>query len=105
MAKDENDALRGHGLIKLWDAIKPALVDQWPKADRKPLNNAEALIRDFHKIDKSGQSLRYSSTKNGNSVKKGFPKVVWLEMLQEAVSEMYNLLNGCEMHFDNILGG
>ncbi|MFH1719187.1 MAG: hypothetical protein ABIF19_17665 [Planctomycetota bacterium] len=103
LAKDENDALGGHGLIKLWDAIKPALVDQWPKADRKPLNNAEALIRDFHRIDKSGQSLRYSSTKNGSNVKNGFPKVVRLEMLQEAVSEMYNLLDGCEMHFDNIL--
>ena len=103
LAEDENDALGGHGLIKLWDAIKPALVDQWPKADRKPLNNAEALIRDFHKIDKSGQSLRYSSTKNWNNVKNGFPKVVRLEMLQEAVSEMYSLLEGCEMHFDNIL--
>lgn len=103
LAKDEDDALGGHGLIKLWDAIKPALVDQWPKADRKPLSNTEALIRDFHKIDKSGQSLRYSSTKNGNSVKEGFPKVVRLDMLQEAVSGMYNLLAGCETHFDNIL--
>jgi len=44
LAEEENEAIGGHNLIKLWDAIKLALVEQWPKADRKPLNNAEALM-------------------------------------------------------------
>lgn len=105
MDKEESieKLLNRHDIVKLWDAIKPILIDQWPKADRKPLNNVEALLCEFHKIDKSGQSLRYSKVKNGGDVRDKFPKIVRLEMLQEAFDEMYSLLDGCSMHFDSIL--
>ncbi len=92
-----------HNIVKLWEAIKPILIDQWQDADRKPLANTEALLCEFHKIDKSGQSLRYSKEINGGDVRYKFPKILRLERLKEAFDEIYNLLDGCSMHFDNIL--
>ena len=100
---DDDRALGGHNIMNIWNIIKPVLIEQWPTADRKPLNNAENLLRDFHEIDKSGQSLRYSLLKDDTDVREKFPKIVRLEMLQEAFDEMYSLLNGCLMHFDSML--
>ena len=92
-----------HNLIKLWQTIKPALIEQWPKADRKPLSNVESLICDFHKIDKSGQKLRYASTLDGQDVRSKYPKIIRLELLAQAVDELCSLLDGCHTHFCEIL--
>lgn len=54
----------------------------------------------FKIIDKSGQSLRYPSIKNG---KNNFPEIVRFEILRDSVDEMYSLLDGCTMRFDAIL--
>jgi hypothetical protein len=103
LSEYDESLLTRHDLIKLWQAIKPALIEQWPKADRKPLSNVEALICDFHKIDKCGQKLRYPSTKEGQDVRGRYPKIVRLELLAQAVDELCSLLDGCHTHFDEIL--
>jgi hypothetical protein len=95
----EESLLTKHDLIKLWQAIKSALIEQWPKANRKPLSNVEALICDFHKIDKCGQKLRYPSTIEGQDVRGKYPKIVRLELLASAVDELCSLLDGCHAHF------
>ena len=61
--EDVDKVLDKHNIIKIWQKIKPILKNQWPKADPKPLNNTEALITDFHKIDKSGQALDIQNSK------------------------------------------
>ncbi|MBU0468991.1 MAG: hypothetical protein KJ736_08025 [Candidatus Omnitrophica bacterium] len=99
---DDSD-LSGHNLMDIWKKIKTILINQWPTADKKSLNNVEALLCDFHRIDKSGQALRYHVHKSGAEVKKKFPKIVRLELLSEAFNEMYHLLDGCFMHFENML--
>ncbi len=93
-----------HNVVKIWDAIKPSLIKQWPKADRNPWNNTEALIRDFHKIDKTGQGLRYATVKGeSRDARKDMPDIVRLDMLRDGYEEIFNLLDGCCMHFDHML--
>lgn len=99
--------LKKHNLMKIWVPIKPALIKHWPNAnnktlskkDKKPLNNVEALIKDFHKIDKSGQRLRYTSTINGDDVRNNFPDTIRLDMFAQSVNEVCNFLDACYSYF------
>jgi len=100
--QEDDKILGGHNIIKLWNRIKPALIEQEPKVDKKSLNNVEFLLSDFHKVDKSGQALRYSTLKNGNDVKENYPKIIRLELIKKAFDEMYNLLEGCSIHFEEL---
>lgn len=103
LAEDNSDLLSRHNLGKLWTVIKPALKKRWPKGDPKPLNNAGALIQDFIKIDKSGQSLRYASDQNGEDVREKFPKIIRLDFLRDSFSGLFNFLDACESCLSDIL--
>ncbi|MHC4595640.1 MAG: hypothetical protein ACYS8Y_10980 [Planctomycetota bacterium] len=97
------DALEKHNLAKLWNLVKPGLRKRWPDGDRKVLANTEAVILDFHKVDKSGQNLRYCQDKNGNSTSAHYPRSIDLAQLQKAFEGIYNLLDGCTMMFRDLL--
>jgi len=96
------DILDGHDLGKLWRKIKPALREQWPKENPKSMNNVEALINDFIRIDKAGQSLRYATQKNGADVREKFPKIVRLDLLRDAFTGLYNFLDACESYLEDM---
>lgn len=90
---------KSHNLATLWNLIKPELINRWPSGNVKILNNVEGLLNDFQKIDKSGQSLRYHKTKEGKGVTEKLPRIIRLELMKDAFSEIYNLLEGCSYDF------
>lgn len=95
--------IHGHNIVKLWDQIRPVIINHWPKADHSPLDNVESLLKEFDLMDKTGQNFRYSKTTSGQDVRINFPKVVRLELLKEAFDELYSLLDGLSMEFDSML--
>ena len=98
-----NKLMTRHKIIDMWNTVKPKLICEFSKSPRKPINNAEALIIDFHKLDNSGQNFRYPSTLNGNDVRDKFPDVVGLDLLKEAVDETYALIDVCDGYFSDML--
>lgn len=99
-AIEKTDLTKHHNLIHLWEIIKPELIKRWPNADRKPLNNVEALLQDFQKIDKAGQSLRYHLTKEGRDTREKLPQIIRLDLMKSAFAEIYALLDSCACGFD-----
>ncbi|MCI5147577.1 MAG: hypothetical protein D3923_19085 [Candidatus Electrothrix sp. AR3] len=89
--------MKHHNLIKLWEMIRPIIVKRWPGEDNKPFNNVYNFIQDFQKLDRSGQTFRYSNVKDRNGYKKKFSelKTIDLKLLQKAFDEMWNFLDGC----------
>ena len=88
-----------HKIIPLWNVVRPVLIDTWPNEARFPVNNTQALLEDLQKIDKSGQNLRYTHEKSGNKTSDKFPKVVRLELLQQAMHEVHTFISSCESHY------
>jgi len=93
------EKLEGHALHPLWIVARHAIESRWPDETKLVVNNTEALIQDFHRIDRSGQQLRYTRDLDGASTMKGLPEAVDLEQVREAVQGVFNLLDGCESEF------
>ena len=55
--QNDDKILGSHNIMKIWNRIKPILIQKDPNADRNIINNVESLLSDFHIIDKSGQAL------------------------------------------------
>ncbi len=88
--------LEKHGIILLWNIVRPVLIETWPNEDRTPVNNTQALLESLQRIDKSGQNLRYSHQKNGNKTSDKYPKIIRLELLKQAMHEVCNFITSCE---------
>jgi hypothetical protein len=88
-----------HDLILLWNIVRPVLCDTWSKEDRSPVNNTQALIEDFQKIDKLGQNFRYSYQKNGKRTSDKYPEIICLDHLKEAVHEVHTFISACQSHY------
>lgn len=93
------EKLAGHALHPLWIVARSAIEARWPDEPRLVVNHTEALIQDFHRIDRSGQRLRYTRDLDGASTMKDLPDAVDLEQVREAVQGVFNLLDGCESEF------
>lgn len=100
--ENANAVIIGHDLVRLWDLSKYSIQKHWPNSDKTVLNNTEALIRDFHKMDKSGQGLRYSHDIHGNKTISQYPRTIDLKLCQQSFDGIYNLLDGCCMEFSSI---
>lgn len=85
-----------HEIIPLWNIVRPVLIETWPNEDRAPVNNTQALLESLQQIDKSGQNLRYTHQKNGNKTSDKYPKIIRLELLKQAMHEVYNFITSCE---------
>lgn len=91
-----DDALKWHNLHKLWNHSKASIKKHWPDSSGEELNAAERIIQEFHKIDKTGQNLRYSTTTSGNPTVSSLPEAVDLIHLKDIFEAIYNFLDGCE---------
>lgn len=100
---DIENALGGHHLDALWRQFRTIAAAHWPGSDTKDLDAAEKTIMDFHRLDISGQNLRYSHDTKGNKTAEKFPDSVELSRLKGTFEETYSLLDGCEIDFDNCL--
>jgi hypothetical protein len=73
--KNALEALENHNLHKLWNYVRIIINKYWPDAKKDDVNAAGRIIQELHKIDKSGQNLRYSIDKSGNKTLEKYPKI------------------------------
>ena len=95
-----SEAMEKHGLHKLWNHARKVIEAFWPRSSvpddqQKDVDYAEKIILEFHKIDMTGQSLRYPTDKKGNNSLKGAPEAVELTQIKNVFKAIYNFLGGC----------
>ena len=57
--KKVSSALESHKLHPLWNYARKIVEEYFTGDQKEDLDAAEKIIQEFHKIDKSGQNLRY----------------------------------------------
>lgn len=92
-----------HDLYKLWCHARASLEERWPDGDKDIINNTQALINDFQRIDKSGQNLRYTRDSQNRSTASKFPDSIELVEFQSVFEGVHNLLDGCATEFSRII--
>lgn len=95
--------LKDHKLFPLWKKARIVIERFWDDGPPEDLNAVESVINEFHKIDKSGQNLRYSEDTKGNKTVENFPSSVELTHMRDVFEATFSLLDACEMGFDNAL--
>ncbi len=98
------DVLSGHNLHRLWNVLKPAILKFWSDSSPDVPNAAEQIIRQFHDLDKSGQSFRYATTTDGRPSIEDSPNVprhVDLVELKKVAGGLCSFLDGCYSGFDD----
>jgi hypothetical protein len=88
--------LKTHNLHCLWNEAKQVFVGYWPEGGREELAAAERIVLDFHKIDQTGQGLRYSRDMSGAKTAKHMPSAVQLLNLRDISEKLYNFFDACE---------
>jgi len=99
LTEKTEECLCDHNLHKLWIIVRRFLKAYWPDGPEKDLNAAEAIIVAFHKIDRSGQNLRYSKDSQGNQTLSSLPKSADLVHLQDVFEGLHSMLDSCECGF------
>jgi hypothetical protein len=100
---DEKTAktLVDHNLHKLWNLVRKAVEAHWP--NDSDVGSAERIVLEFHKIDETGQNLRYSKDKSGRNTIDGLPKAVQLTHVKDVFEGIFNFLYGVEAGFDHAI--
>jgi len=98
--KNTKRRLNGHDLYRLWFVARRMVRKFWPQGQDTYLNAAEGIIKAFHKIDVTGQSLRYTTDKGGNDNSVNLPEAVDLLQMKSMVEHLYNMLSGCIGEFE-----
>jgi len=95
---DENleASLEKHKLHQLWNFTREVIEGYWPKSAKEDLNAAGKIVQEFHKIDKSGQRLRYTKDKDGKSTLAVLPESVQLTHLRDVFEAVFNYLDSIE---------
>lgn len=101
-SKGMEEALAKHALHPLWHHARRALEAGWPNETGDGLKHIEAVILDFHKLDGSGQNLRYATDSTGKSTRSTLPDIADLERLRDAVQGVCDLLSGCAYAFEEL---
>ena len=101
--KKLSSALKNHNLCKLWNCVRKILEKCWPDGPKEDINTVERIIQEFHKIDKSGQNLRYSENLSGKNTLKSLPESVQLTHMHDIFAAVFNFLNGCEAALEDEL--
>lgn len=92
-----------HKLDKLWKHAKEAILAAWPDEERGVIENTEALILDLHKIDGTGQNLRYTKDGEENPTHVNYPDAVDLKDFRRAFDGVFNSLEGCGLAFEQMV--
>ncbi len=95
------ECLEGHSLHPLWNYVKISTVKFWPEGPKHELDAVEKTIQSFHKLDKSGQNLRYTKNSKGQPTLKNLPDSIDLVHCRDVFDGVFNLLDGCQDAFDD----
>ncbi len=95
-----SETLGNHVLHKLWNNARRVIEAFWPRSSlpddaKEDVDHAEKIILEFHKIDMTGQNMRYPRDKKGNHSLKGAPEAVELTQIKNVFKGLYNFLGGC----------
>lgn len=98
LADDEKltELLCGHSLHKLWSKAKVAIHRRWPDQPGDELMATERIFQEFHGIDRSSQTFRYSTDKDGNDNLDKLPGVIDMRELKETAGAVFSFLSACE---------
>lgn len=99
LTEKTEECLSGHNLHKLWTIVRRFLKAYWPDGSEGDLNAAEGIVLAFHKIDRSGQHLRYSRDSQGNQVLSSLPKSADLVHVQDVFESLHTMLDSCDSGF------
>jgi len=84
-----------HNLYELWKKVRIILQEFWPNGDPSDLTAVENIVGEFHRLDASGQKLRYSRDKQGNPNLRTAPSHVELTELKRVVAGLFSFLDAC----------
>ncbi len=88
--------LADHNLHQIWNLVKKAVSGNWPDNSENDTGPAERIVLEFHRIDQSGQGLRYSKDRSGRSTLNSLPKSAELTHVRDVFQAIFNFLDGCE---------
>ncbi|MBL8875609.1 MAG: hypothetical protein JNM86_07430 [Phycisphaerae bacterium] len=83
-----------HKLSLLWAQVRPELVSIWPKANQDPLIGIDEAIAELEQLDRTGETWRYSTDRNGNSIVPVGLKFS-LSHFHNVMQGISNLIDGC----------
>ncbi len=92
-----------HKLYPLWNYAKRVIEAHWPDSPKEDLSAAERIIHEFHKIDQSGQKLRYTKKLSGQSTMTSLPASAELKQLKVVSDALFNFFEGCEAGLDHAI--
>ncbi len=89
------EIMSDHKLYPSWNKVRIVLEEVWPDGDKNDLKNVERLIQEFHNLDKSGQSFRYSKDKAGKPTTEQLPASVDLKALRDTCNALCSFFDSC----------
>ncbi len=100
-ATAEKNAKRGilqdHNLVKLWGYVRKLLIAKFPNDIQEAVSATEPIIQEFHRVDPTGQVLRYERDNDGERHQYGtVPEFVSLENLRSKVDKVFTFLDCCQ---------
>jgi len=95
---------RSHVLKLLWDFALDPIKTIFPDLDESLLRRQQGLVDDLHRIDSTGEHLRYSRTQQQAITVDAYPDSVELRELQEAYAELDEFLLVCWGNFSDRSG-
>lgn len=91
-----------HDLIKIWDKIKPILLEETSDKEKEDVTTVESYIKQFDEFDKSSFKFRYPITKDLKGVLENEVRLN-LSNLKERMNELYGFFNGCSCKLEEIM--
>lgn len=104
-SKQVEDILnKTHSLHILWNKARYVLEEHWPDGNTETLTSVEKTISRFHKVDPSGQTVRYAKDRKGNPNLADGPNLVDLVNLKKVASNLYRFLHSCILGLEKECG-
>lgn len=89
-----------HNLWKLWTRCRE-IIEQYGPPDSDNEDIVEQIVKDFHDLDKSGITFRYSWEKNGRTIK--LPNhMVDLENIRDVMEGIAGYFTGLDSWLDDL---
>ncbi len=85
-----------HGLVKLWDFLRPLLEQIWPTPPSREIINATRLIQELAALDNKSMVFRYPSDKEGVSTTKRI-ELLDVNNFFQAMRQLAAFLDGVSM--------
>jgi hypothetical protein len=82
-------SVKGHSLWALWERARPVVEIIWSSVDHDVLQGAENIIRQMHKVDETGQEMRYALDNEDKPTLQKAPDNVDLIHLRDTMAKMH----------------